>query len=306
MRRIYLIRILNFLFILLLVGVLEHVMKNQSYADSLEALQSTLPDQINGWKMNPKDRFFDNVTIFDYIDGAGEVYRAYNMRRCLSRHYDKKNGPSIVMDIFDMGSSEDAFGVFTHDQDGESLNIGQDALYRPGWLSFWKDRFFVSIYAEEETAASQETVRDLGKVTASLIKKPGSTPRILLCLPSEDLQPRSIRYLHHHIVLNYHFYLADDNILNLEPQTHAVLSRYKRGKESARLLLVMYPDEEKAKKALTSFLKNYLPEAERQGIALLENGKWCAAKLKGRLLAIILEADSQQFAKSLLTRVKVN
>ncbi|MBW1886984.1 MAG: hypothetical protein JRI52_01355, partial [Deltaproteobacteria bacterium] len=119
-------------------------------------------------------------------------------------------------------------------------------------------------------------------------------------------QLMSVRYLHHHIVLNYHFYLADGNILNLGPQTHAALSRYKRGKESARLLLVMYPDAEKAKTALASFLKHYLPEADPQGIALLENGKWCAATLKGKLLAVVLEADSKQFAKRVLTRVKVN
>ena len=280
-------------------------MTSKSYADSLDGLQATIPDQINGWKKDSRDRFFDNVTIFDYIDGAGEVYRAYNMRRCLSRRYDMNNGPSIVMDIFDMGSSEDAFGVFTHDQDGEALDIGQGALYRPGWLSFWKGRFFVSIYAEEETASSQEAVRELGKVVASLIKNQGPTPTILLHLPSEDLQPRSVRYLHHHIVLNYHFYLADGNILNLGPQTHAVLSRHMREKESARLLLVMYPDAEKAKTALASFLKHYLPEADLQGMALLENGKWCAVNLKGKLLAVVLEADSQQFAKRLLTKVKV-
>jgi hypothetical protein len=106
-------------------------------------------------------------------------------------------------------------------------------------------------------------------------------------------------------VLNYHFYLADSNILNLEPQTHAALSRYKRGKESARLLLVMYPDAEKTKIALASFLKNYLPEADPQGMALLENGKWCAATLKGKLLAVVLEADNKQLAESLLTRIKV-
>ena len=281
-------------------------MTSQSYADSLDGLQAVLPDQINGWEKNSKDRFFDNVTIFDYIDGAGEVYRAYNMQRCLSRHYDRNNGPSIVMDIFDMGSSEDAFGVFTHDQDGESLNIGQGALYRPGWLSFWKGRFFVSIYAEEETAASQETVKELGKIVASLIKTQGPKPRILLNLPSEGLQPRSVRYLHHHIVLNYHFYLADDNILNLGPKTQAALSRYKRGKDSARLLLIMYPDEVKAKKALASFLKNYLPEAGPKGMALLEDGRWCAAILKGGLLAVVLEADSPQFARRLLEEVRVS
>jgi hypothetical protein len=28
---------------------------------------------------------------------------------------------------------------------GKPIAIGQDARWRGGWLSFWKDRFFVSI-----------------------------------------------------------------------------------------------------------------------------------------------------------------
>jgi len=49
-----------------------------------------------------------------------------------------------------MGTSEDAFGVFTHDTDGDRIDIGQEARYRPGWLSFWQNRFYVSIYLEKE------------------------------------------------------------------------------------------------------------------------------------------------------------
>ncbi|MBC8458050.1 MAG: hypothetical protein H8D67_08660 [Deltaproteobacteria bacterium] len=292
-----------FLTLLLICGPV-FLMIRKSHADPLDALHAVLPQKIKGWKaVKEEDRSFDSVTIFDYIDGAGEVYRAYNMQRCLSRRYTTSNGPPIVMDIFDMGSSEDAFGVFTHDQDGEALDTGQGALYRPGWLSFWKDRFFVSIYAEEETAAVEKTVRDLGKVVSSLIKDQGPKPRILLKLPQEGLQPRSTRFLHHYIILNYHFYLADRNILNLGPQTDAVLARYLWRKQRARLLLVNYPNVGKAAEARISFFMHYLPDADSTGVALLEDGKWSAAAAKGTLLAVVLESDTRQLAQSLLKRV---
>jgi len=289
-----------FLLIVSLLGGCMHVMIQKTYADSLGVLRAALPDRIEGWTAEPEDRFFDDETIFDYIDGAGEVYRAYNMRTCLSRRYIAPKGPPITMDIFDMGSSEDAFGVFTHDQDGEALDVGQGALYRSGWLSFWKDRFFVSIYVEEETAAAKKAVRNLGKVVALLIAARGPKPRILSHLPSEGRKPQSVRYLHHHMVLNYHFYLSNENILNLGPNTDAALADYQRGKEFARLLVVMYPSEGKAKEALASLLLHYLPEADSTGVVALENGTWAAATAKGKLLAIVLEADSCQLAKGLL------
>jgi len=279
-------------------------MISKSSSTSLKDFRTSLPRQIMNWKAEPEDRFFDEKTIFDYIDGAGEVYRAYNMRWCLSRRYTIFNGPAMILDIFDMGSSEDAFGVFTHDQEGEALDIGQGALYRPGWLSFWKDRFFISIYMEAETPDAEKAVKDMGKAVASLISGRGRKPKILLHLPPEGLKERSIRYLHHPIVLNYHFYLADENILNIGPNTDTALADYRRGKEAAWMLLVMYPAVEKGSKALKSFLKHYLPDADARGMALLENGKWTAVSLKDKLLAVVLDAASRQLAETLIEEIK--
>ena len=80
------------------------------------------------------DQTFDAETIFGYIDGAGEVYRSYNMKFLVSRRFHKDGKPDIVVDLFDMGSPEDAFGVFTHDLDGEDAGIGQGSNYKAGLL----------------------------------------------------------------------------------------------------------------------------------------------------------------------------
>jgi hypothetical protein len=279
-------------------------MKPASYANPLERFRTSLPEQIRGWTAKTEDRIFDDKTIFEYINGAGEVYRAYNMRRCLSRRYTTPKGPAIVLDIFDMGSPEDAFGIFTHDTDGQVVNVGQDARYRPGWLSFWKHRFFVSIYMEEETAAAEKTVRELGRQVAILIPAQGARPQILAQLPVTGLKTASIRYLHHPVVLNYHFYLSDENILNIAPNTDAVLASYRQDGEEALLLLVIYPVPDAAKKSLTNLIKHYLPDVDHTGLVLLENEKWAAALVKQQLLAVVLEADSRQLALNLLKSVE--
>jgi hypothetical protein len=244
--------------ILQIVGYSSLMTMQKSHAEQLDFLSAALPSQIGLWTAESKDRMYDRETIFSYIDGAGEVYRAYNMRSCLSRRYTSPNAPAIVLDIFDMGTSEDAFGVFTHDRDGRAVDVGQGALYRPGWLSFWKGRF--------------------SRVVASLIKDQGPKPGLLLKLPPEGLQSRSIRYLHHHTLLNYHFYLADENILN-------------------------YPNVEKAAEAHKTLLHHYLPEATSTAAVLLEDGKWSATGLKNKFLTVVLEADTRPLAENLLREV---
>jgi hypothetical protein len=285
-------------FILLTLLVL--FMTKASHANSLKDLGARLPNQLNGWTAEPKDRLYDEETIYSYIDGGAELYKAYNMRSCLSRIYKITEGPSIILDIFDMGTSKDAFGIFTHDTDGNVIDIGQDARYRSGWLSFWKHRYFVSIYMQEETVAAEKAVKALGREVAARIAKKGFRPGILQKLPSEGLVFGSIRYLHHPMILNYHFFISDENILNLSSKTDAILATYQVGRESAHLLLISYTNLKVAKKSLKNFLKYYLPDADQNGFAEIENGKFAVAFRKDKLLTIILESDSRQLAERLL------
>ena len=279
-------------------------MPPSSQAITLEELRSGLPEQIMAWSKETEDQIYTPQTIFGYINGGAEVYKAYNMRRCLSRRYTTPRGPAIVLDVFDMGTSEDAYGVFTHDPAGDVVELGQDGRLRPGWANFWKDRFFVSIYSEEETAAAQKAVRTLGEKVDSLIASRGARPKIIKRLPPEGLLPMSIRYLHHPVILNYHYYLSDENLLNLTSHTEAVLAGYQRDNGQALILLVSYPETKAATKAYVNFNRHYLADADENGLVLLENEKWSASKIYGRLLVVVLEADSRLLAESLLQTVR--
>ncbi len=292
------------LLIQLAAGSFPLFMTRQSFADSLEAVAASLARRAGAWTAQEKDGRYDRETIFDYINGAGEVYRAYNMRGCLSRRYTAAGEPAIVLDVFDMGSSRDAFGVFTHDRDGKPLKVGQEGLYRPGWLSFWKGRFFVSIYMERETAAAKEAAFRLAKAVDSLIGQEGEKPPVLRKLPPGGLEDRIVRYLRHPMLLNYHYYLSDENLLDVGEETDVLLASYRRDGKAAQLLLVRYPDPERAQGAHEAFRSQYLPEARKEGAVRLENGKWSATSRTGNYLAVVLEADSRQLAEGLLEEVK--
>jgi hypothetical protein len=93
-------------------------------------------------------------------------------------------------------------------------------------------------------------------------------------------------------------------LLNLSPKTEAVLANYQYQAEQALILLVSYPQTDAAANAYTNFLKNYIPDADSNGMAKLENNKWCAVTMKDRLLTIVLEADSRQLADKLLNAVR--
>lgn len=266
-------------------------------------LGALLPKEISGWEAKEQDVLYDPETIFDYIDGAGEIYRAYNFQRLLARHYTKEEHPRIIADLFDMGSSTNAYGVFTHDLEGEDVGIGQDSTYKGGLLSFWKGRFFVSLYAEKETEEAKRALLLLGEKVASAIKQEGKPPALVALFPLENLKDKGIHFFYNHLILNYHFFIADENILLLGQETEAALANYAEENEVFYVLLIRYPGEESARDAYESFTKTYMPEAGNSDILQTENGKWAAVRLKEDLLVIVFDGLSKFHAKSMIEKV---
>jgi len=279
--------------------------------DPKEALASLLPDEVEGWRAAAEDRLFDPETIFDYIDGAGEVYRSYNFRLLLSRRYERQGRAALVADLFDMGSSRDAFGVFTHDLEGEDAGLGQGSNYKGGLLSFWRDRYFVSLFAEEETEETKRALFALGAAAAGAVGRDGLEPELLGLLPERFRRPGSVRYFHTHHVLNYHFFVAAENILNLGPGTEAVLAGRARAAEVAPvspeaadagvLLVVRYPSAAKSSESFAGFLEAYMPDAspggERMEYARLvqtEDGRWTGGFARGNVIALVFQASADE------------
>ena len=123
-------------------------------------------------------------------------------------------------------------------------------------------------------------------------------------LPDKGLQSENIRYLRNPILLNYHYYISDENILQISDNTDVALATYRIDEQNAVMMLVEYPESSNAAESRERFLKFYLPDADPSGKALLENGKWAAVKGHRQLLAVVLEADSRELAVHLLQKVQ--
>jgi hypothetical protein len=274
------------------------------------ALAKALPLEVDGWKKSEDDRVFKRDDVFDYLDGAGELYLAFDFQFVFVREYARPDAPSIVVEIYQMSSSQDAYGVFTQDTDGEEVRLGQDALYAAGLLRFWKDKVFVRIMADRETAEARDAVMKLGQVIDAAIPQAGPKPAILRNLPVEGLEPRTVHFFHTVISLNSFYYMSNVNILNLSPETQVAMARYENKGARATLILVEYPSDDRAYSADGRFVEMYLlqrfvPEAEVAPLEL-ENGKFAGVVRAGRYLALVVEADDKPVAEWLLKQASAN
>ena len=297
-------------FLLLSVLMGPTMPPEQTAVPSDFALGKALPQEVSGWQKSRDDQVFNREDIFDYLDGAGELYLAFDFKFIFVREYAKPDAPAIVVEIYQMSSSADAYGIFTQDTDGQPVRVGQEALYGAGLLRFWKDDIFVRVMADRETPEAREVILKLGGVIDTAVPGAGPKPEILGRLPVEGLEPPTARFFHTVISLNSFYFMSNVNILNLSPETQVVMARYDTERARGTLILVEYPSEEKAYSAYGRFIEMYLlqrfaPEKKFPPVEL-ENKKYAGAVRAGRFLAIAVEADDKATAEDLLKRASAN
>jgi hypothetical protein len=260
------------------------------------------PAAPESWKWEGKEEVYGSRAIFDYIDGAGEVYLAYNFKNLIVRQFEKTGYPRIIAELYDMGSSNDAYGIFSLERQDEEAGIGQGSEFGGGLLRFWKGKFFVSVYADGQGPDVGQTILNLGRAIANSIPLTGQAPKLISALPDGKmgLLEKSIRYLHSHILLNQRFFIATLNILKLNPQTEVILAQYLRAGKKIHLLLVRYPDVKEADAAFQSFKRAYMPEVFDKGMLQTEDKRWTATKKVNEFVLIVFGASSEQEGEELI------
>jgi len=286
---------------LVILGILPPLLSASEPGADLARL---LPDEIAGWKQSREDRAFTRDTIFEYLDGAGETYLGYGFRRLLVREYLDAAGSLLVVEIYDMATAADAFGIFSNDRDGEDVPVGREAIYGGGLLRFWKGPYFVRLLAEKETGGTRGMLTGLGLRIAAAIPQGGSKPALLGCLPLERLEKRSVRYFHKQVSLNAHYYLADENVLLLDEGTEVALARYKAEWGKSMLLVCRHRTPADARRAYLKFRRAYFspggdPNAGTT-IEKIENGEFAGARLTGPFLILVFESPDPGSCESLL------
>ena len=269
-------------------------------------LYRSLPAEVKGWKASGEDMVFDRETLYHHIDGGAELYLTYDFREVLVRRFEHPAKPGMLLEVYDMGSAPEAFGIFSCERDGDPLDIGQGAEYAGGLLRLWKDRFFVAITSLGPEARTRDAIRALGKTVADMIASSGSPPALLGALPADGLDPASVRYFHAAQSLNNIYFLANENILHLGRDTDCVFARYDTGEAGCYLLLVRYPAGEQALGAHRSVLNDYMPEGAETGFVQVEDSTWTGLKQSGRYLAMVFESPDVETATRILTGVNID
>jgi hypothetical protein len=293
-------KIWTFFVIMVWIFTVAEIVKGEEKREMNQGI--FLPSEVAGWKWDEKEMKYNSRTVFDYIDGAAELYLAYGFQNLTVRRFKKSDKPPLIVELYEMASSEDAYGVFSFERQDEGMGIGQGSEFGGGLLRFWKGKYFVSVYAEGEGVGVESAILKTGGAAANSISAAGPEPQLVGFIPGENLGlvDKSVRYLKSHVLLNQRFFVAHQNILHLSQKTEAVLAQYLQDKQKTQLLLIRYPNQKQATDAYQDFMKAYLPDAREKDYSKTEDGKWTFARQRKEFVLIVFGAPAAADAESLL------
>jgi ferredoxin len=220
------------------------------------------PVSIEQWKRKERSSVYAGKDkLFEYINGGAEVYLSYSFIQVSTATYIKKGTDnSVKVNIWEFGSSDDAYGIFAKDRAGHGINIGNEASLYDNYLWVWKDKYFISL-EPYSGSISPDDVTFIGAFIADSIPSGKvSLPVILKYLPEDGYVQGSSRYFHKKIILD-NLYISDrfidKNVFNLSDQTDAVVADYKSDKNRLpfKMLIVKYSNKQVAMGSFKNFVE---------------------------------------------------
>jgi hypothetical protein len=137
---------------------------------------------------------FYGQNLYEYIDGGAELFHSFDMKTLLHQEF-KAGETDLTVDVYDMGTLENAFGTYAAERspDYKFQAIGAEGYQDEGVLNFFQDRYYVKLAAFGPNAASamSETARHL----SAQIGGRAAMPDFLSRFPAEGRKTRSEIYL---------------------------------------------------------------------------------------------------------------
>lgn len=157
-------------------------------------IESLVPKTApEGWILRDSPETFTRETLFEHINGQADLFVQYGFENSVFAVYQNASSSEdkVELDIYDMGDSLHAYGVFSRfRQEEKPAGIGLDSYLGDKYAIFYKGKYSVVLQATD----SNTILKRLAQEIESRISDTSASPGELEYFPKTGLKPGSIEY----------------------------------------------------------------------------------------------------------------
>jgi hypothetical protein len=189
--------------------------------EDVSPLLSLLP-QVEAWNFSEAPQDYFPQSLFEYINGAAEIYLAYDFQELIVGQYKRKSSEkSLSIEIYDMGNEKNSFGIYSAERfiDNTFIPIGNQGYLEEGTLNFIVGKYYIKLLCFDCEEEADAFLKLFSAEIVKGVKDEGNLPPILGFFPEEGLIQNSEKFFLRNF-MGYSFlhngYLADYRYKGLE------------------------------------------------------------------------------------------
>jgi hypothetical protein len=237
---------------------------------------------MEGWTPKGDIAFYSPDNLYEYIDGAADVFLSYDFVKLASLTLVNKDKQSFPVDVYRHNNDRNGFGIYCQEKPrkGPFIAIGAQGYYETGVLNFLRGSYYVKISGFDLGEKDQDVLTAYAKKLAEKLEGPTTFPAVVLCFPKEEMVQDSQGFI-------------AKNFLGHAFLHSAYVADYEMDGRNMQVFIMEGKDETETRAILDSYLdfvkKKGMEVEEKEGLYRFQdpyyrsNGKM-NMKLKGNYL----------------------
>lgn len=163
--------------------------------------------KIGRWKPLKDIQVYLADNLFDYINGASELYLSYEFQQLDVVYYKNRRKQEITVEIYTHTSPLFAYGIYSQERspDANYLNIGAESYIDGSNLFILTGKYYLKIYSYDLDDDAEAVLTEFARSIVKLLNSDHSLPPLLSAFPEQNLQPKSIQFIAKNL-LGYSFF----------------------------------------------------------------------------------------------------
>ena len=206
--------------------------------------------EMDRWGKASEIQTFITKTLYEYINGAADLYLACDFEELHVAEYTNERKASVTVEVYRHKTARDAFGIYSQERlpEGNFLDIGAEGYADKGILNFLSGRYYVKMSSYNEGSEDRKVLQAFAREMVKNLGERGGLPSILSAFPGEGKKGHSEQYIARNF-LGYPFF---NGVFTAE---------YDLGGRKFKLFLI----ESKDKNGSENILKQYIRQIRNPG-----------------------------------------
>jgi hypothetical protein len=161
-----------------------------------EAKEFKFPE-IAGWKQSGEIQTFTPKTLFEYINGAADLYIMYDFQELKVAEYKNEKKASVTVEIYEHKTPAHAFGIYSQERlpNANFIDIGAQGYTENDVLNFLIGPCYVKMTSYHTGPEDREILLTFAKKISENLGVKGTLPAVLSSFPEEAKKKNSEKFI---------------------------------------------------------------------------------------------------------------